>query len=253
MTDPAEGHTIQRYDSELGQLNRLMIEMGGLVLDQTQKALKALRAKDLDLAEEVSERDREVNNLELKADKKVVSIVALLGPVARDLRMTVSISKIITDLERIGDEAAKLGRKAYYLYKNDRNSPSPVLMRDVQTMGKMVVLVLRETMELLDTLDTDRAEGVAFGLTDMEDEFQSSLRRLSTYVVEDPRNIGHIVDIVLIIKALERIGDHARNIAEHVLYMVKGEDVRHQFDRLNSQILNNGDTLERRRPKAKSR
>lgn len=232
MSKPAEGHILQRYDSELAQLHRLAIEMGGLVLDQTQKALKALRTKNLKLAREVSGRDQEVNALELKADEKVLAVVALLGPVASDARMTVSISKIVTDLERIGDEAAKLARKCFYLYQSDRSSPSPHLMRDVYTMGTMVVSVLRDAMEILDTLDADRAEGLAFGNADMEEEFQSSLRRLSTFIMEDGRNIGHAVDMVLIIKALERMGDHAQNIAEHVLYIVKGEDVRHRFDRI---------------------
>lgn len=228
MNTAIEGHTVQRYDGELNNLCLIVLEMGGLVMDQTRTALEALHRKDLDAARRVIDRDHQVNELELRADEEVVSIIARRAPVAKDLRAIIAISKTITDLERIGDEAAKVAGFVLSVFDNDSADPSEHLLRDIGTVGKMALRLQKEALEAFDKLDLEKAEQLALGYSDLDQEFQSGIRRLATFIMEDSRNVGHVVNIVLILKALERIGGHARNIAEYVIYLVRGEDVRHQ-------------------------
>lgn len=239
MSTHLEGHTVQRYDGELSSLHMLVVEMGGLVLGQVEAALQALREKDISEARQVIERDHDVNAREVKADEEIVSVIARRAPVARDLRTIMSMSKAIADLERIGDEAAKIASIILNIYDNDRSDPSAFLMRDIYTMGNLAVGMLREALEVFDNLDADHAEAVATGNTEMDAEFQSSIRRLATFIMEDSRNLGHAINIVLIIKALERVGDHSRNIAEYVVYLIKGKDVRHRYKEIHESLDNN--------------
>ena len=229
MTQALEGHTVQRYDGELNTLHLRVLEMGGLVLDQARKALRALKQKDINDANTVLEQEHEVDDLELEIDDGVITIIAKRGPVARDLRVIMSISKTITDLERIGDEAARIAHLAKAIYESERSQPSGHLMRDVTTMGQLALEMLQEALESFDTLNTTRARALVCRENELDMEFQSSLRRLATFLLEDARNVGHAIHIVLLIKAIERIGDHARNVAEYVIYMVCGEDVRHRL------------------------
>ena len=224
---PLEGHTVRRFDGELNQLHLLSLEMGGLVLNQIQQVLTAMQSKDLQQCRMVIERDREVNQLELKLDDGVITVIARRGPVARDLRAVMALSKIVTDLERIGDEAARIAHICLAVYDNVRSDPSHLLLRDVHTMGRMVVGMVRESLLALDDLDGVRARRMMVEGGDLEQEFQAGFRRLVTYIMEDPRNVGHAINAVLACKALERIGDHARSIAEYVVYLREGEDLRH--------------------------
>jgi len=240
MLQPMEGHIVHRFDGELSNLHLLILEMGGLVLDQATVALRALREKDIPAAQLVIRREPRIDALEVKLDDEVVSVIARRCPVAGDLRITTAISKAVTDLERIGDEAARIAHLVISIYDSESSDPSSQLLRDTINMGKLAASMLTEALDIFDTLDAERAETMVKNHGELDAEFQSSLRRLTTFLLEDARNIGHTVNIVLILKALERIGDHARNIAEYVIYLIKGEDVRHQQHDSGKQ--NKGDT-----------
>jgi phosphate transport system protein len=213
----------------------LMLEMGSLVLDQVCTALKALKEEDLAAARHVLIREHKVDELEIKADDEVVSVIARRGPVARDLRIIMAFSKTITDLERVGDEAARIASIIEEMYETDRSHPSGQLMRDVHVMGALVTHMLQKALGIIDGLDADDAEDMAKGHLELDAEFRSSMRRLTTFVLEDARNVGHAIYITLIIKALERIGDHSRNLAEYVVYLMSGDDIRHQLRKLDPQ------------------
>jgi phosphate transport system protein len=229
MVEPTEGHIIQRYDGELGQLHILILEMGGLVLDQVRNAINAVVNKDLEAAALVLRREPDVDALEIKVDNETVSLIARRSPVGSDLRIVTAISKAVTDLERIGDEAARIAGIAESIYGNNANEPGDSLLRDISTMGKLALDTLVEALDIFDKFDLDRAEQLTKCDTELDAEFQSSLRRLTTFVLEDARNVGHTINIVLILKDLERIGEHAKNLAEYIIFFLKGEDVRHQI------------------------
>jgi phosphate transport system protein len=229
MTQPLEGHTVQRYDGELNSLHLKVLEMAGLVLDQIKHALLALRKKDIKAANTVLEREHEVDELEVSTDDDVVTVIAKRGPVAKDLRVIMSISKTIADLERIGDEATRIAYIAKGLYESEHSQPSDQLTHDVTRMGHLALEMLQEAMQSFDTLDDARARALICRENELAIEFESGLRRLATFLLEDARNVGHAVHVVLLAKSVERVGDLARNIAEYVVYMVGGEDVRHRL------------------------
>ncbi|MEZ5729296.1 MAG: phosphate signaling complex protein PhoU [Burkholderiaceae bacterium] len=189
--------------------------------------MTALAQARLSLAHEVIRREATVDRLELRLDDDVWWEVGRRNPVARDLRAVMAFSKAVADLERIGDEAARIAHVAVDIYGSDRARPDPALLRDVATMGHLAVGMLREAVRLFDSLDAPEARKVLERNTDLDAEFRSSLRRLSTFVLEDARNIGHAVNAVVVLKSLERIGEHARGLAQYVIYLVRGEDVRH--------------------------
>jgi phosphate transport system protein len=226
MSEILEGHTLRRYDGELNTLHLLVLEMGGLVLDQCVVALEALKTGNLEQTRRVLARETEVDGLEIKLDEEIWSVISRRAPVARDLRVVMAFSKAATDLERIGDEAARIGGTTLAVYDDEVRRPSRKLMRDVQTMGKLSIGMLRDAVSLFDSFDLATAEGLIRRHADLDAEFQSSLRRLTTFILEDARNVGNAINVVLLVKALERIGDQARNLAEYVIYLVRGEDVR---------------------------
>jgi len=221
-----EGHIFKRYDGELGHLHVLVVEMGGLVLAQVRDALESFRNRDADLARKVVARDAEVDRLEVTADDEIVRILATRCPVSSDLRMVIAVSKSVSDLERTGDEAVRIAGIVIELFGG--GDPSAQMLRDVNRMGGMAVTSLREAVELFEAWDETKALHVIENHREMDAEFQSDLRHLLTYVLEDTRNIGYAISVVLVIKALERIGHHAQNMAEYVIFQVQGEDIRHQ-------------------------
>lgn len=222
-----EGHTAHRYDGELNNLHLQMLELGGLVLDQVNLALRSLRERSATLAQNVLEREHDVDRLEMQIDNDLVAVIAKRAPVARDLRVIIAISKATTDLERIGDEAARIANLALAIYDSDTALPSKHLMRDVNIMGQLAVAMLHEALESFDTLNAERATALVCEENELEIEFQSSLRRLATYLLEDARNVGHAIHTVLMIKSIERVGDHARNLTEYIVYIITGKDIRH--------------------------
>lgn len=234
-------HTVKRFDQELGELTTLVLEMGGLVQDQIEKAMRALRDEDIEQCRDVIARDHMVNFMDVQADEKIIGLLALRQPMGRDLRRIIALGKTVTDLERIGDEAERIARMAIHIYGTRATLPNHRLLRDTESMARLALLMLRDALDALARLDVDKALEVAKGDTELDGEFQSALRRLATYIMEDSRNVGHAIDATFIIKSLERIGDHAKNIAEYVIFLVKGKDVRHvSAESLDERILDEG-------------
>ena len=227
MQQPLEGHTHRRFDGELAHIHMRVLEMGTLVRNQVQQALEALKNKDLRLAHNVEDRDIQVNDLEVSADDEIVAVIARRAPVARDLRAVIALSKAVTDMERVGDEAARVAGMVLSIYDNDGPDPSSHLLRDVYRIGRLALGMLDESLEALDELDAARAQAIVDANGEMDDEFSSALRRLTTFIMEDHRNVGHAIDVVLITRSLARMGGHAKNIAEYVVYLMEGRDVRH--------------------------
>ena len=231
-------HTVKQFDIQLANLRNLVLEMGGLVEEQIKRAIQALDDEDITAAREVISRDQIINGLQVKADEDCVSIIALRQPLGSDLRLIMSLSKIVTDLERIGDEAEKIARMTVKTYDGISSPPSAKLLRDVVPMAKLAQNMLHDCLDALARLDVEKAVEVAQGDDELDQEFQSALRRLITYMMEDPRTIGHAINVIFIVKALERIGDHSKNIAEYIIYLVKGKDVRHTaLDEIESAVL----------------
>lgn len=227
MPESHEGHALLRYDAELGYLRSLVLEMGGLVIDQIGKAASALLEGNIALAQEVIARDHVVNGLDVKADEITVNLIARRAPVAGDLRMVFAISKTVNDLERIGDEAEKIARIAVRLYDNPMTAINPKLLYDIKPMAQLASQILRNSLDAFDRMVLNRAIETAQTDAELDSEFHAAMRRLATFLMEDARNLSAVLDVVIIIKALERIGDHAKNIAEYVVYQIKGKDVRH--------------------------
>ena len=227
MAISQDAHTVKQFDVQLANLRNLVLEMGGLVEEQIKHAVKALDDEDITASREVISRDQIINGLQVKADEDCVSIIALRQPLGSDLRLIMSLSKIVTDLERIGDEAEKIARMTVKIYEGIGSPPSAKLLRDVVPMAKLAQDMLHGCLDALARLDVEKAVEVAQGDDELDQEFQSALRRLITYMMEDPRTIGHAINVIFIVKALERIGDHSKNIAEYIIYLVKGKDVRH--------------------------
>jgi phosphate transport system protein len=228
MDKLSEGHSIRRYDGELDYLRFIVLEMGGLVVNQVDKALVAFKNRDTDLAHKVVSLDSEVDRLEVQADDEIAKIIARRSPVSSDLRMVMAVSKSVSDLERIGDEAVRIAGLIIQLFGGENSDPNSQFLRDVNRIGKIASLGLRNAVEIFDVWDEKKALQVIESHRQMEEEFQDDLRRVMTYVLEDYRNIGSAIVEVLIIKALERICHHAQNLAEYVVFQVYGEDIRGQ-------------------------
>ena len=223
-------HTFKRFDQELDHVQSLVLEMGGLVETQIRDAIAALHEEDLELARLVISRDHKVNALEVRVDENLANMIALRQPMAGDLRTIMALSKSVTDLERIGDEAERIARMTIHIYEASGGAPQVRLLRDITVMARLAGEMLRDSLDALARRDTDKADSITRRDSELDEQFGDGLRRLITFMMEDHRTIGHAIDIVFIIKALERIGDHAKNIAEYVIYLVKGTDVRHISD-----------------------
>ena len=222
-----EEHTVRRFDQELEALNSLVLRMGGLVQDQITRAMEALREENIEAARQVIARDHVVNFMDVEASERAVNLLALRQPMGRDLRMIMSLGKAVTDLERIGDEAERIARMTIHLYESTGSKPSHSLLRDTHSMSRLAKKMLGDALDALARMDVELALEVAKGDAELDSEFQSALRRLATYIMEDSRNVGHAIDVTFIVRSLERIGDHSKNIAEYVIFLVKGKDVRH--------------------------
>ena len=236
--DPTTGHTVKRFDGEMSYLNQLVLEIGGLVLDQVKRALQAVRDEDPVGAREVIERDKQVNALDVKIDEEILKLLVRRQPVASDLRDIITITKTVTDLERVGDEIRKIALLVERLYENGNPAPNHNLLRDIDGMAKYAASMLRESLDSFETVDVRKALHVIRRDLQIEEMFQDALRRLTTYVMQDSRNVGHSVEIVLGLRALERIGGHAKNIAGYVIFFCTGRDVRHEdLETIESEIL----------------
>jgi phosphate transport system protein len=218
-------HSSKQYDAELESVRAKVLEMGGLVEQQIVMALDALVKLDTKQANEVMVNDAKVNQLEVLVDEECSRIIARRQPAAGDLRMIMMIVKTITDLERIGDEATKIARTADKIFKEDRMYKPR--FNEIKAMVTLVSGMLRTALDGFARLDDSQSVDVARQDELVDEQFRTATRQLITYMLEDPRTISMSLEVLFVAKALERIGDHAKNIAEYVVYMVKGVDVRH--------------------------
>src|SRR5690606_24598107 len=218
-------HTFKQYDAELEAVRAKVLEMGGLVEQQIVSALEALTTANPTLAESVMKNDHRVNALEVQVDEDCSHIIARRQPAAGDLRMIMMIVKTITDLERIGDEATKIARVTQKIYESDRMFKPR--FTEIKSMVGLVREMLRTALDAFARLDVSKTVEVARQDEQVDEQFRVAMRQLITFMLEDPRTISMSLEVLFVAKAIERIGDHAKNIAEYVIYMVKGKDVRH--------------------------
>jgi phosphate transport system protein len=232
---PAE-HTYKQFDAELEAVRASVLKMGGLVEEQITNAIEALIHGDIDLANQVDANDNIVNALEVAIDEDCTHIIARRQPTASDLRMVMMVVKTITDLERIGDEAAKIARMARLIHQSERISLPR--FKEVRYMADLVLDMLHQALDAFARLDATKAVDIARQDQAVDEECRLNLRHLITYMMEDPRTISVFIDILFVTKAIERMGDHAKNMSEYVVYMVKGKDVRHtSLEEMEKEVL----------------
>jgi len=218
-------HISTQFDAQLEQVRSSVLHMGGAVEDQLSLAVRALESGEMHLIEQVLEVEHRVNEMEMEIDELCTNVIARRTPTAIDLRVLIMVVKTITDLERIGDEAKKIALMAREFYKSGRsNMPR---YAEIQRMSAIVIDMLRQSLDAFARLNSDVAPEIARRDQEVDDCFRAILRELLTYMMGDPRTITATLDIIFVAKALERAGDHAKNISEYVVYMIKGKDVRH--------------------------
>jgi phosphate transport system protein len=218
-------HILSRFNEDLEGLRSGVLQMGGLVERQLHEGVRALSAGDSRLGEEVARLDYRVNAMEVAIDEDCNRILATRNPTASDLRLILTVIKTITDLERIGDEAEKLGNIATRLATVERPTDR---YREVRHLGELVAEMVHGALDAFARLDTDAALVVARRDRVVDEEYEALQRQCITFMMEDPRSIRRALDVLWVARALERIGDHAKNICEYVVYLVLGKDIRHR-------------------------
>lgn len=220
-----EKHLSTQFDSELSTVSSRVMEMGGLVEAQVQQAVQALGQFSADEARHVIEMEHRVNQMEVELDHEISSIIARRQPTARDLRLLMAISKATANLERAGDEAEKMARMVLAIIEG--GAPRALPASELRTAADLASGQLRKALDAFARLDTTTAVAILKEDDQIDREFDSFVRVLITYMMEDPRKISNSLDLLFLAKAIERVGDHAKNIAELIIYIVKGADVRH--------------------------
>ena len=227
-------HISKKFNQELEDVRNQVLKMGGIVEQQVTDGLIALLEADTDLAQKVVERDVDVNLMEVEIDEKCTEILARRQPAASDLRLMVSIIKTITDLERIGDEAEKLGENALKLHKDGSGERQFLELRN---LGESVKKMLARSLDAYARMDVTEALSIIKSDTLIDEEFDNISRLLLVKMMEDPREIKNALRVSWCARALERIGDHSKNICEYIVYLVKGKDVRHtSLDDIKKQL-----------------
>jgi phosphate transport system protein len=226
--DPVEGHTAKAFDAALSELRLQLVAMGGLVIDQVSSATRALLDGDSSLAQLVLSREEKVNELERFVDREAFRLIALHQPVAGDLRMAKAASRITVELERAGDEAKKIAKFAARLASGEPVGPVHAVARYLRHMAELTAGMLRDSVRSLDESNADMAREVSARDAELDSEFDAALRQVFTLVMQDARYLGATIDTVFALKGLERIGDHAKNIAEQVVFVASGEDISHK-------------------------
>jgi phosphate transport system protein len=228
-------HISKQFDAELEAVRSRVLQMGGLVEEQIVRAMDALMAGDMQMIDKVIADDHRVNAMEVELDELCSHIIARRQPAAVDLRLLITVIKTITDLERIGDEAEKIGRMAKLIHTAERLHMPRM---DLSHVAERAVAMLRQSLDAFARLDVSEAMRVVKQDSEVDDGFRAIMRQLITFMMEDPRTITRSLEILFVAKAIERIGDHAKNMAEYVIYMVKGRDVRHtSIEEVEKEIL----------------
>jgi len=220
-----EKHLSTQFDSELNDASSRVMEMGGLVESQIRLAIHALSQFSVESANQVIETEVRVNAMEIDIDRELSSIIARRQPTARDLRLLIAISKTTANLERVGDEADKIARMVKLIIESGEARALP--SSELRIAGELASGLLRKALDAFARLDTTAAVSILKEDNQIDQEFDGFVRKLITYMMEDPRTISASLDLLFVAKAIERVGDHAKNIAEFIIYIVKGADVRH--------------------------
>jgi phosphate transport system protein len=220
-------HISTQFDAELSDICTRVLEMGGIAEAQVAQSIYALIHFSGETATQVLAREEQVNQLEIVIDRDLSTIIARRQPTARDLRLLIAVSKTIANLERVGDEAARIARMVQRLLNAGVSSRMRLPVTDLQFASELAIRQLRKALDAFARLDVESALEVLKQDDQIDREFDGLLRKLITYMMEDPRTISPSIDLVFVAKAIERVGDHAKNLAEGVIYIVKGTDVRH--------------------------
>jgi phosphate transport system protein len=222
----AEEHTTKQFDVDLETVRAKVLQMGGLVEEQIKKAVESLHEGNMALAEEVIANDHRVNAMEVGIDEDCSHIIARRQPEAVDLRLLLAVIKTITDLERIGDEAEKIARMAKLIHEDGRILSSSRMV-ELRYAADLAVRMLGKALDAFVRMEAVSASGVLRDDQEVDAAFRGIVRQLILLTMEEPGAISHIIEMLFAAKAVERIGDHAKNIAEYVIFLVKGQDVRH--------------------------
>ncbi|PSJ40266.1 phosphate signaling complex protein PhoU [Zobellella taiwanensis] len=218
-------HISGQFNAELeGVLNQVLV-MGGLVEQQLTDAITAIHEQDMDLARQIVANDHKVNALEVQIDEECTRIIAKRQPAASDLRLVLAIIKTITDLERIGDVGKRIG----IMLLDNANKKQPPLV-SMENMGRRTVKMLHEALDAFARMDVEAAIEVHKEDDKVDREYESIIRELMTFMMEDPRSIPHVLNVLWCARSLERVGDRVQHICEYIIYFVKGKDVRHTSD-----------------------
>jgi phosphate transport system protein len=218
-------HISSQFDAELNSISTRVLEMGGMVERQIQWGVQAILEEDAELADKVLDVENEINRIELGVDADLSTTIARRQPTARDLRFLIGISKTLGNLERAGDEAARIARMATSIVHSGHGRRLPV--SELRLSGELAAALMRRALDALARLDVEEALAIMREDDRIDVEFNGFLRKLVTFMMEDPRTISASLDLVFVAKAIERIGDHAKNIGEQIIYIVRGLDVRH--------------------------
>ncbi|QPK61778.1 phosphate signaling complex protein PhoU [Methylomonas sp. LL1] len=221
-------HTLQAFDGELNQLHGQIVEMAGLVMYQLEQTMLAMDEADMELALRVVERDSRINHYEIQIDNEVIQVLARHSPVASDLRAVISMSKIAYELEKIGDEIAAFAKLVGVLFDPRTSDPNPKLLADIVKIGNLVRIMLTKLTLAFEKGESAQAYLLLHYDIECETELQEGIRHQLSFVLSDARLIGRAMDIMHIMKTLERCGEHSRNIAEYMIYMIEGIDIRHR-------------------------
>jgi phosphate transport system protein len=228
MNIPGSGHTVKKFDEELATLRDLVLRMGGLVEEQLRRALQVLARVDADGAREVVKGDLQIDRIELQADREVAQLLARRTPLGVDLRTVLMLSKSVTDIERIGDEAKKIARTCRKVPGERSAMLALPYMDAIAALGELAIRQLAGALDVLARLDVERAEAVRRGDDELDDRCDALLAAITGHMLAQPASIPFAVPLLFAAKALERIGDHTKNISQYVVYLVEGRDVRHR-------------------------
>jgi len=221
----SDKHISSQFDTELNSISTHVLEMGGLVEAQLHQAIYALVHLSLEAAEQVLEKEAVINQMEMSIDHEIISTIGRRQPTARDLRFLMAISRTTQNLERAGDEIARIARMVRSIIQS--GSPRNLPSSELRVASDLAAALLRKTLDSFARLDTTMAVAIIKQDNEIDDEYNGFLRKLITYMMEDPRTISPSLDLLFLAKSIERVGDHAKNIAEQIIFIVKGEDVRH--------------------------
>jgi len=237
MSEKFSNHIYRKFNKDLEELRTSVMEMGGLVEQQVAAAIEAIVAGDSELGLEVARNDRKVNAMEVAIDEECNRILATMSPAAADLRLLITVIKTITDLERIGDEAERIGRLAAQLANEAQPDGN---YREIRNLGNHVLEMLHDSLDAFSRLDPVDALAVVEEDKLVDEEYDRINRECIGEMMEDSRNIHRFMDISWVARSLERIGDHATNISEYVIYMVKGKDIRHiEVTKIRAEVIGN--------------